>query len=80
VDQPPLREAALCLQSTEELLRRLCDLRRAVSTRRVAPDPTGRPPSAGAPSGERLRAGAANYEQQANTIAGILRKRGIAMR
>ncbi len=80
VDEPALRESALCLQSTEELLQRLSDLRRALNTRRVAPHEPGRQPHTDAPSDERLRASAARYTQQANAIACILKKRGISMR
>ena len=80
VDEPALRETALCLQSTEELLQRLGDLRMALNARHVAPYETGRQPDTGAATGERLRACTARYKQQADAIACILRKRGIAMR
>ena len=73
-DEPTLRETALCLQPTGELLRRLGDLHMALRGRHVAPHDTGAAPD------ERLRACRARYKQQADAITRILRKRGIAMR
>lgn len=80
VDEPPLREAALCLMSNEELMQRLSHLRRALSAWSPAPHGTGPQPGAGAARAAQAQARTARYEQQADVLIEILRKRGINLR
>lgn len=78
-DEPALRESALYLQSTEELLQRLSDLRRALHAPRLQHE-TDHLAGIDHGVGASMQASMARYRQQADAVVGILRKRGVATR